>query len=277
MCKTKNILFILVALWLCMACWMAPAFAASIQKPVIYSYYWPIDKGQKDLLNWTMETPSIVDIPPQSVQKWLDAEAYWAKKGKIILYRVHPFRGINTEHEMYKLFAKNMEKATGIAIDEIPTKMTIKQGKMFVNVLKRVRRDYPDRIIAVWSTRFWNSEKSFVLVAIRDYADMFIPQIYIAQRAAQKHGFGIFKRTLESVEAFAPGITPKTIAGLGVHSAMADNPSENFGDHLSAQIRFLRTDPFFNDIMGIAIYAPVYLSVEDQKRIDSELKKYFSR
>ena len=75
----------------------------------------------------------------------------------------------------------------------------------------------------------------------------------------------------------APGISTKTVVGLGAYPKMADDPAQNFYDHLTAQIRLLGKDSTFHTILGIAIYKPVYLSAEDQKKIDGEIKKYFSR
>ena len=278
MSKTMKLLAIAVGLWLFIAVVGSPVFGGSIQKTVIYSYYWPIGKGQKDLLNWNMETPTIIDIPWQDSPKWLEAKVYWETLEKTILYRVHPFKGLKTEDEMYDRFTKNLDKSKGIAIDEIVTHtLTKKQAEMFINVLRRVRRAYPDRIIAVWCSGDWNAENSFLLEAIRDYADMFLPELYISQRAAERRGLGEFKRYLKSVEELVPGITKKTVVGIGMHAKMANEPSQSFRDHLSTQIALLGTDPFFRSVFGIALYAPVYLPAEDQKWIDGVLKKHFSR
>jgi hypothetical protein len=265
-------------LWLCMAFAGSPAPGASIPRPVVYSYYWPISKGQKDLIKWNMETPAFIDVPPQDSPKWLEAKAYWEKRGKTVLSRVYPFKRIMTEDEMYGLFAKNLEKSKGIAIDEIVAgHLTQGQAIMFVNAMKRIRRAYPDSIIAVWCGGTWDSGNAFVLEAIRDYADMFLPELYISQTGANKKGFGKFKSYLTSVETLAPGIMGKTLVGVGLHPRMANDPSQSFRDHLSAQITLLGTDPFFRGILGIALYAPVYLPAGDQEWIDGVLKKYFGR
>jgi hypothetical protein len=249
----------------------------SIQRPVVYSYYWPISNDQKDLLNWNMETPTIIDVKWQDNPEWLEAKVYWEKNGKTILYRVNPFKDIKNEDEMYAYFVKNLESSKGIAVDEIVTQNLTKiQAEMFINVLRRVRESYPDRIIAVWCSGDWNAGNSFVLEAIRNYADMFIPELYIPQRTAERRGLGGFKRYINTVEKLVPGITKKTIMGIGVHTKMANDPSQSFRDHVSAQITLLGTDPFFSTILGVALYAPVYLSTDDQKWIDSIIKKYFN-
>jgi hypothetical protein len=119
MSKPITVLLIAVGMWLSSVLFGSPAFEGLIQKPVIYSYYWSISKGQKDLLNLNMKMPAITDIPWQDNPKWLEAKVYWKKRGKTILHRVYPFWGIKTEKNMYELFAKNLEKSKGIPIDEI--------------------------------------------------------------------------------------------------------------------------------------------------------------
>jgi hypothetical protein len=278
MTKTKKLLAIAVGLCLSMIFGVSTALGGSIQKPVIFSYYWPIGEGQKNLLNWNMDSPTIIDIPWQDSPEWLEAKVYWEKREKTVLYRVYPFRGIKTEDEMHDRFYKNLENSKGIAIDEIVThSLSKKQAEMFINVLRKVRHAYPDRIIAVWCSGDWNEENSFVLEAIRDYADMFLPELYISQKAAESKGLGEFKHYLKAVEDLVPRITEKTVMGLGMHPMMADDPSQSFRDHLSSQIVLLGTDPFFKSLFGIALYAPVYLPADDQKWIDSLIKKHFSR
>jgi hypothetical protein len=257
---------------------MAPVFGGGIQKPVIFSYYWPISDGQKDPLIWNMDTPTIIDIPRKSNKQWIEAKTHWEKKGKIFLYRVNPFRDISSEEQMYERFASNIEDAAGIAIDEIATRgLTKKKVEMFGNVLAKIRKKYPDKLIAVWCTGEWSSENSIVLTVIRDYADLFLPEIYLSQRTAKRKGLGAFKRYLNDAEERAPGITEMTVVGLGLHPKMVNSPSNSFRDHLSSQIELLGTDPFFKHIAGVALYAPVYLTTKDQKWIDGELKKHFAR
>jgi hypothetical protein len=230
------------------------------------------------MLMWNMDTPTIIDVPPhEDSPKWMEARDYWEKKGKIVLNRVNPFKDIETEDEMYKLFTQNLEKSKGIAISEITSKVTKQRAEIFIGVLVRIRQAYPDKIIAVWWAGDWNTKNAYILRAIRDYADIYLPEIYISQSAAASKGFGRFKTHIATAEALAPGIAKKTIIGIGVHRKMADDPSSNFNDHISAQIKLLGSDPVFKTTMGIALYTPVDLSVESKKRIDGILKKYFSR
>ncbi|SPD74601.1 hypothetical protein PITCH_A270007 [uncultured Desulfobacterium sp.] len=277
MSNTRNFLSIANVLYLCMAFGLSPVFGGSIKQPVIYSYYWPIGKAQEDLLRWNMETPTVIDIPWQDIPKWREAKIYWEKRGRALLYRVYPFKGVKTEDEMYELFIKNLEKSKGIAIDEIITnKLSNEQAEMFINVLKRVRKAYPEKIVAVWCSGNWDMANSLVLKTIRDYADMFLPELYISQKTAKESGLGKFKLYLKNAETLAPGITKKTVVGLGMFPEMIDDPSQRFRDHLSAQIELLGTDPFFGSVLGIALCAPVYLQAEDQQWLDGILKKYFS-
>ncbi|SEM04905.1 hypothetical protein SAMN04489760_10363 [Syntrophus gentianae] len=280
MSKTEKLITVAVALWICIVLAGSPAFGKTIQKPVVYSYYWPIGEGQKDLLKWNMESPNVIDVVWQDTPQWLEAKAYWEKRGKTILYRVRHFREINTEEEMYDAFKRYMENSKGIAIDEIVThKLPKERAKMFTNALRRIRAAYPDKIIAVWCSGNWDTDNSFVLKAIRDYADMFLPEIYIPQRTAERKGLGEFKRYLKDAEELAPGITKKTVVGIGLHAKMANDtsPSQSFSEHISAQIALLGTEPFFRNILGVALYAPVYMPAQDQKAVDGALKKYFRR
>lgn len=280
--KNKKITSIIISLGLCMVFIGSPAFSESIKKPVIFSYHWPISKGQTDLQNWNMEMPNVIDVRCKTSER--DAKLYWKNKGKIILCRValykdvHTKEDFNTENEMYEVFAKTIEISDGISIDEVaPKKLTKKKAEMFVSVLKKIRRSYPDKIISVWCYGDWDAEYAFVLKAIRDYADLFLPELYISQISAKKRGFIKFKNYITATEELAPGIKKKTVVGLGMYSKMNNDPSQSFQDHLSAQIKLLGTDPFFRDTLGIALYSPSKYSAEDQKRIDGVLKKYFSR
>lgn len=282
MTRNKKMLAIIISLALCMVFVGSPAISAPIKRPVFLSYHWPISAGQTDLQNWNMVMPNVVDVRCKTAER--DAKLYWENKGKLILCRVAPFKDVhtkedfNTEDEMYNVFAKTIEISEGISIDEVvPKKLTKKKAEMFVNVLKKIRRSYPNKIISVWCYGDWNAEYSFVLKAIRDYADMFLPELYISQKSAKKRGFIKFKNYMVAAEELAPGIKKKTVVGLGMHPKMQDDPSKSFTDHLAAQIKLLGTDPFFKNILGIALYAPVYISAEDQKSIDTVIKKYFNR
>jgi len=277
MSKTISIIISIIVLCICLA-YPRPVFSSSFQKPVIYSYFWPVVKGELDLLNWNMQTPTIIDVPPAPMNpQWVEAKKHWESKGKIILHRVYPFKVIMTENEMYSMYEKNIENSQGIAIDEITSKISTDQGAMFVNVLKKIRKTYPEKIMAVWWAGGWTKKNAYLLIAIRDYADIYLPQLYVSQRATGRRDIKRFRYHLESAEAFAPGITKKMVVGLGMYPKMADDPAKNFVDHISEQIKLLGTDPLFENILGIALYAPVYNTAEDQKQIDLVIKKYFGR
>jgi hypothetical protein len=252
---------------------------ASAEGRVIYSYYWPIAEGQNDLLHWNMETPDIVDVTWQSSDRnWQRAKEYWEKRGKSILYRVQPFTGAETGNEMYDRFAKNLKQFKGISVDEIVThELTREQAETFNGILIKLRRAYPDKMIAIWISGYWTKENVFLLETIRDYADMVLPEIYVAQSTAKSEGLSYFIRYLRHLENCAPGITAKTVMGIGMYQKLADGGSQSFRDHLAAQILLLCTDPLFAKIKGIALYAPVYLSAQDQQWLDDVLKKHFVR
>lgn len=253
-----------------------PAVAGPIHRPVIFSYYWPISQEGGNPLIWNMESPNFIDIPFLKDGKWKEAEAYWDKHGKTILYRVYPFRTAKSEKELFDLFSKRLDQTKGISVDEIVThRLTPERSEIFVNVLKKVRKKYPNKIIAVWCRGNWNNSNAFVLEAIRDYADMYLPELYISQRVGNRKGLSRFKTHVKNCEQLAPGISEMTVVGIGVYPKMADDPESDFGDHIIEQIRLLGMDPFFKITLGVALYAPVYLSSENQKRIDAVIKKYF--
>jgi len=209
---------------------------------------------------------------------WLAAREYWEKKGKKILSHVKLLPQTNiTEDEIFNILSKKLDTSNGIGIDEVNLgRWDRNQGKIFVNVLRKIRKRYPNKIIAVWCAGSWNKDNAYILVAIRDYADMYLPEIYISQSYARKHGLSRFRNRVMNDEAIAPGITKKMIIGLGMYPAMADDLSENFIDHLSDQIKLLGTDPTFKDILGIALYSPRKYSSDVQKKIDNIIKDYFN-
>jgi len=246
------------------------------KRPIIFSYSWPMEEGG-DKMKLVMNSPNVIDIPYYDHPKQIDAINYWQTKGKIILARVKPFQEYKSEQDIYNYFEKYIKMAQGISIDEIKWKITSEESQIMLNVLKNIRKAYPDKIITVWSKDEWYDSDIMLLRAIENYADIFIPEMYISESRAKKYGFGRFKKSIGKLQKQMPGILEKTLIGISVHPDMNNQPDIDFGTHIIKQIQLIKTDPLLRKVRGIAIYAPVYLSAEDQARIDMVIKKYFSR
>lgn len=244
--------------------------------PLIISYYWPVEKGQKDFYKLNMEMPNVIDILSSESHGSRAVRKHWGKKGKILLNRVYPFRCHKNETEIYKYFAENIHQAKGISIDEIlGNKLTHKNSKILINVIKKLRINFPDKIIAAWCSSIWKDENIPLLEAIRDYTDIFIPEIYISEKATRSKGLFIVNDRVRQLDVKVPGILKKTVVGIGLYPKMDNDRNVIFREHVLSQIRYLRKDSFLKKLPGIALYAPVYLSPEDQKWLDLVLMEYF--
>jgi hypothetical protein len=248
----------------------------SEEYPLIISYYWPVEKGQKDFYKLNMEMPNVIDILSNESHGSRDVRKHWKKKGKILLNRVYPFRYHKNETEIYKYFAENMHQVRGISIDEIlGNRLTHKNAKILINVIKKLRINFPDKIIVAWGSSIWKDKIIPLLEAIRDYTDIFIPEIYISEKIARNMGLGMVNDRVRQLDVKVPGILKKTVVGIGLYPKMDNDRNVIFREHVLSQIRHLRTDSFLNKLPGIALYAPVYLSPEDQKWLDLVLMEYF--
>jgi hypothetical protein len=248
----------------------------SKEYPLIISYYWPVEKGQNDFYKLNMEMPNVIDILSNESHGSRAVRKHWEKKGKILLNRVYPFRYHKNETEIYKYFAENMHQVRGISIDEIlGNKLQHKNAKILMNVIKKLRINFPDKIIAVWGSSIWKDKNIPLLEAIRDYADIFIPEFYISEKAARNKGLVMVNDRVRKLDVKVPGILKKTVIGIGLYPKMDNDRNVIFREHVLSQIRHLRTDSFLNKFPGIALYAPVYLSPEDQKWLDLVLMEYF--
>lgn len=244
--------------------------------PLIISYYWPVEKGQKHFYKLNMEMPNVIDILSNESHGSKAVRKHWEKKGKILLNRVYPFRYHKDETEIYKYFAENMHQVRGISIDEIlGNRLTHKNAKILINVIKKLRINFPDKIIVVWGSSIWKDKNIPLLETIRDYTDIFIPEIYLSEKAARSKGLVMVNDRVRELDVKVPGILKKTIIGIGLYPKLDNDRDVIFREHVLSQIRHVRTDSFLNKTPGIALYAPVYLSPKDQKWLDSVLMEYF--
>jgi hypothetical protein len=253
----------------------AIACASSPRKPlphpIILSYFWPVEKGSHDFHNWNMDTPNVIDILSDPEHGNEEVRQYWSNKGKILLNRVYPLKFKGQPGLLYDQFAENMKKADGVSVDELlDTGLSRSEIAAFIDVLRKVRENYPDKYIFVWGGAVWSDDGVALLRAIRDYADIFIPELYISEQA---QGWSpIIKARVEKMEKQAPGILRKTLFGMGIFGKMGNLGAQSFRDHMATQIRFFKTDPLLRELPGIAIIAPSYLPKEDQKYLDNLIK-----
>jgi hypothetical protein len=120
---------------------------------------------------------------------------------------------------------------------------------------------------------------AFTLQAARDLCDYVIPEIYYKESSARSFPnffFPRFREVVDWLEKFAPGITKKTLIGIGVHEKLYnDVPGIDYGDFLEAQIRAIRTDPLLKTLPGLALWAPNHAGAETLQRLDRVIKKYY--
>jgi hypothetical protein len=190
----------------------------------------------------------------------------------VLLNRVYPFRVERTEQELYDYFATNIASGAGISIDEvIAHKLDAERRLLLQRVLVRLRQDFPDKVISVWDASHWDAGSAPLLLTLRDVADAVILEVYVSQRAAADNGFARFLGALTAAESWAPGIRGKIVLGIGGYDDMRDG-SDSLTEHLNGQVRYIARNRDFCGIAGVAIYAPVYLSVTEQQALDTAIR-----
>jgi hypothetical protein len=242
---------------------------------IVLSYFWPVPEGEKNFYSLDMSTPAVIDILPSTVHGSADVRSYWTRRGKVLLSRVYPFREPRGEQELYDYFAEAMRSAPGITIDEVVAhKLNQAQRSALQNALTRIRTAFPDRLIVVWDASRWDDSSQDLLHAMNEVADGIVLETYISEREEQNAGFARFTRTLRDVESRAPGIRSKIVLGIGAYDAMRA-PGRDFAAHLERQVRYLAQSPEMCGTAGLGLYAPVYLSAAEQKRLDVAIRAEF--
>jgi hypothetical protein len=242
---------------------------------LVLSYYWPVADETQNFYTLTMATPSVIDILPSIGHGSAEVRSYWTRRGKVLLSRVYPFRVPRGEQELYDYFADAMRGGTGIAIDEvIAHTLNQTQRSALQNVLRRIRSAFPDRLIVVWDASRWEDASQDLLQTLNEIADGIVLETYVSEREAQSSGLARFTRTLQAVESRAPGIRSKIVLGIGAYDAMRE-PGGDFAAHLELQVRYLARSPELCGTAGLGIYAPVYLSLSEQQRLDAAIRTEF--
>ena len=236
---------------------------------IVLSYYWPVVQGRNSFYELTMSSPNVIDILPSEGHGSPEVRRYWTDRGKILLNRVYPFRPQRSEDEMFAYFAEAIRNADGISIDEVVAHTLDAERRWTMQrVLVRLRSAFPHKVIVVWDASRWNKESEHLLLAMRDNADAIALETYISEREADSAELSRFRRSLDRVESLAPGIREKILLAIGTTDRMRKPRDSRLADHLARQVQFIATNPQLCGIAGIAIYAPVYLSLQEQQALD---------
>jgi hypothetical protein len=281
-------------------------------QPIVVSYYWPMARNEKDARNLTMQTPNVIDVPAGVRKRFADAIAYWDAHGKVILNRVHPFKPqYGSAEAVYANLSAGMEEGDGISIDEVVAHSWSEQQRdYFQQALCRLRKTYPAKLIFVWDASRWQKATAPLARKLDECADVIMLEIYLRHGAKGGDPFRAFGRRMASIDRFAPGIRKKTIVGIGTtHKQRAgyskadadgngngngnDNGNDEgkvnamvaadggarsdpgFGDYLADQVRFIRANAQSDSLRGLAIYAPIYLDRDEQRKLDDSLHESF--
>jgi hypothetical protein len=115
-------------------------------------------------------------------------------------------------------------------------------NKKFIKALEMIKKEYPDRFLAVWHGSFLPED---LLTAYAKYIDLVILENYFVD---QFYGWLLFSVNTE--RARKGGIINKTIFGLKISEA----PWESQKKYLNEQIAWIRKNA--NEMPGIAFFAP---------------------
>ena len=242
---------------------------------IVLSYYWPVPEGQQGFYTLAMATPTVIDILSSAGHGTSDVRSYWTRRGKVLLSRVYPFRVPRTEQQMYEYFADAMRPAAGITVDEVVAHtLDLTQRSALQGALVRIRAEFPDKLIVVWDASAWEDVTQDLLRTIGEIADGIVLETYVSEREARNAGWARFTRTLQAVESRAPGIRGKIVLGIGAYDAMRE-PGGDFAAHLERQVRYLARTQELCSTAGLGIYAPVYLSADEQRRLDAAIRTEF--
>ncbi|MHB9031318.1 MAG: hypothetical protein ACYC9O_21320 [Candidatus Latescibacterota bacterium] len=305
-------ILLLLAAFLCITGTVS-AEKPTVRFPVIFSFDWPISGATSvnpekplpaDLTRTDLKSVTMIDVGPRkhsfppSLYDTYDPALFrhWKKQGVLILRRGKTLRfsedgqraGFYTTEQLVEGWSRDLEEpgVDGIAIDEFyshdPFLDFMKDfdpvlTRSWVRALKQIREKYPDKLIICWMWG-WGEQSGPILQAFREYADFFVPEIYIPEKDAAGFPNFPFSRFRESVDLFerlAPGISQKTIIGLGFHEKLYDtDPKIPYGEFMAAQLKTIMNDPVLRKLPGVAVYKPAALSPENLKRLDALLSEY---
>ncbi|MBD3292465.1 MAG: hypothetical protein GF393_06045 [Armatimonadia bacterium] len=254
-----------------------------LRRPVVFSYNCPWGSDVSPNEAWTdpwfmdfdrvrLSTANMVDHIP--VEAFVE---HWRTPDRRILARTRAGGEDTTVEELVAEWdaALSAEGIDGMACDELIGKYaTAERIAVWIPALWEIRRRHPDKVLAFWTdsglgrVRTHGAAHDALLVALRNYADFVMPEIYYRESTARDFAdtddaFPLFREKVEEWEAAAPGITPKILMGLGtvqnVDWGYDDVPEIDYGEFLAKQVQVCATDPVLREMAGLALYAPGYL------------------
>lgn len=270
-----------------------------LRRPVVFSYNYPWGSDTNPNHGWTdpwfmdfarvrLSTANMVDHV--NVAKF---QAHWRTPARRILARTScggedwsAERLVDSWHK-----ALSAEGIDGMAVDEfVGSQATAERMQTWSLAIKEIRRRHPKKVLAFWTDnglgmirKFGNAHQP-LLVALRDYADYVMPEIYYRESSVpdfqtRDDPFPLFRQKVEEWEQAAPGITHKVLMGLGtVQNADwgYDNRDDvDYGDFLAKQIEVCATDPVLKRTAGLALYAPGYLKPATLTRVDNAIIEFY--
>ena len=243
--------------------------------PVILSYFWPVVGEQANPRTFTMQTPNYIDLLRSESHGSKETRDYWTSQGKLQLNRVNPFRRSEKADYLREDLRDNLDSAAGISVDEIDfDHWKPERYEIIAHELEVARQNSPEKLFFVWDVSTWNEKTAPTLRRIAATADAIALETYISLAGAKKNGFKRFKTKLNEVLTYAPEAESKIVLGIGAFRKMRNNDTGNLSEHLIQQVRFIACEPEFENILGIGIYAPLYLTIAEQSALDTAIMQY---
>jgi len=270
-----------------------------LRRPVVFSYNYPWGSDRNPNAGWT--DPWFMDfekvrLSAANLVDHIDVakfRAHWRTPARRILART----GCGGEDWSVEQLVTSWDKALrapgidGMAMDEfVSSAVTSERMRMWISAIKEIRRLHPRKVLAFWTDnglgmlrKFGNAHQP-LLVALRDYADYVMPEIYYRESAVpdfqtRDDPFPSFRQKVEEWEAAAPGITSKVLMGLGtvqnVDWGYDDRDDVDYAEFLATQIQVCATDPILKRMAGIALYAPGYLTPATLTRVNEAIIRFY--
>jgi hypothetical protein len=243
----------------------------------ILSYYFPRGEGESNKAN----TFTAANIIGASHGSWTEElRKYWRGKGKIILTRSRfKYTNTYTQNELNSILEEDLSLYDGVTIDELVAhKMDNDHLNILMNAIKYIKNKYPDKFIIVYSATSWDAKNPLLVNCMKDieaYATLLVEEIYLKESYGLKNNwsFPYFKTRINALKKCgSKDVLKKTMIILGVYNVCFDDDTVKIGDHIKAQIKYIKNDPLLSQTQGIGIYAPLYASPEELKKINKAVK-----
>jgi hypothetical protein len=253
------------------------AVSATLPKDPILSYYFPRAIGETDTTN-TFSAANIIGAAPEA---WTDSlRNYWRSKGKIILVRSKfKYENTYTQNKLNSILEENLSLYDGLTIDELVAhQMDSNQINTLMNAIKYIKTKYPDKLVIVYSATSWDAKKPLLvscMKSLESYADLLVEEIYLKESYGieNKWRYPYLNTRIKALKKCgSKNVLKKTMIILGVYSVCFDKKGESIGKHIKAQMQYIKNDPLLSQTQGIGIYAPLYASPDELKKINKAVK-----